>query len=178
MRIVKLGIICIVVLLVVSSGLSLLFPSHLRVTRSVNIGVLGKSEDSVRAAVMGVVTDLRTWEHWETFVKGGAANDRHYSEPSQGAGAWFKSGSLSIAETAVGIDSVHYHWELSTGKRFESGFYLFRMQRDSLTVQEWMDFRFRWYPWERLGILLYDKRLGPVLEESLAGLTDYVNKTP
>ena len=179
MRIIKLGIICIVVLFVVSTGLSLLFPSHLRVTRSVNVGMGGRKEpDSVKALLMRTIQDLHTWDKWEAFVQQTPADDRHYGQPAAGPGASFQSGKLKLAVTSVGVDSVHCHWELSSGKQFESGFYLFRMTSDSVTVQEWMDFHFRWYPWERLGILLYDKRLGPVLAESLGNLKGYVENSP
>ena len=81
--------------------------------------------------------------------------------------------------TGMSDDSVHCHWTLSGGKQFEAGYYLFVLNNtDSVTVQSWMDFHFRWYPWEKLGILVYDKQFGPLMEESLTDLKRFMEKSP
>jgi len=48
---------------------------------------------------------------------------------------------------------------------------------DSLTVQWWFELNLRWYPWEKLGVFVYDRKLGPVMEESLDSLKRYVENS-
>lgn len=38
------------------------------------------------------------------------------------------------------------------------------------TVQLYYDFHLKWYPWQKLGSIIYDKQLGPVMEKYLADL--------
>src|ERR1700754_1429488 len=44
------------------------------------------------------------------------------------------------------------------------------VNRDSLTVQWYFDLTFRWYPWEKMGAFVYDRKLGAAMEESLDSL--------
>lgn len=38
------------------------------------------------------------------------------------------------------------------------------------TVQLYYDFHLKWYPWQKLGSIIYDKQLGPVMEKWLVEL--------
>jgi hypothetical protein len=38
-----------------------------------------------------------------------------------------------------------------------------------------MDFKLRWYPWEKFSSLLLEKRYGPVMEQGLAKLKKSIN---
>jgi hypothetical protein len=170
MRFVKLILISALVFAGVLTALSFIFPSHLRVSRSINVAA---SREKVYAAL----SDLRSWDEWNEFIRSSSLTGKTWSSPSSGKGAFMRSDQLLLTMTGTGPDSVHLFWRQEKGRSFDGGFYIFRMQTDSLTIQGWMDFQFRWYPWEKLGILLYDKRLGPVLEESLAGLKRYVENS-
>ena len=170
MRYLKLLLISALVFIVALTALSLLFPSHLRVTRSINVA-------APREKIYAALSDLRAWEEWNEFIRSASLTGKTWSSPSAGKGAFMRSDQLLLTVTGTGPDSVHCYWRQQKGRNFDGGFYIFRMQPDSLTVQGFMDFHFRWYPWEKLGILLYDKRLGPVLEESLAGLKHYLENS-
>jgi hypothetical protein len=41
---------------------------------------------------------------------------------------------------------------------------------DSVTVQWYMDFHLRWYPWEKFGSLLLEKSHGARMEQGLTNL--------
>jgi len=170
MRIIKLILLSALVFACVLTALSLLFPSHLRVSRSINVAA---SHEKVYEAL----SDLRSWEAWNEFLRSSSLTGKTWSSPSSGKGAYMRSDQLLLTMTGIGPDSVHLYWRQEKGRNFDGGFYIFRMQTDSLTIQGWLDFQFRWYPWEKLSILLYEKRLGPVLEESLAGLKRYVENS-
>lgn len=167
MRFIKLIVISVIVLFGMLTALSLLFPSHLRVSRAINVA-------ASREKVYGAVNDLRTWDQWNQFIRTIPLTGRSFSDPSSGKGAALRSDQLQITIAGSSPDSVTLDWRQTRGKRFAGGFNLLQLRSDSLTVQWWFDFHFRWYPWEKMGSLVYDKKLGPIMEESLAGLKQYV----
>lgn len=170
MRFIKFILISVIALFIVLTAFSFLFPSQMRVGRSINIA-------APREKVMAAVGDLRAWTQWNTFITSTPLTGMFFSSPSSGKDAFLRSDELRITVLAAGADSVRLDWKQTRGKSFVEGFNLLQLQPDSLTVQCWMDFRFRWYPWEKLGLLVYEKKLGPVMEESLAGLKRYVENS-
>ncbi|MDO6431283.1 SRPBCC family protein [Flavitalea sp. BT771] len=171
MRIIKLLLISAIVLFGVMTALSLLFPSRLRLSRAVNIAV-------PREKVYAAIGDLRQWEEWNAFIRATPLTGKTYSSPATGKGAYLHADQLVLTLVTSAPDSVALDWRLSTGKHFEGGYNILQSGSDSITIQSWFDFHFRWYPWEKLGILVYDKQFGPLMEESLAGLKQYLEKTP
>ena len=169
MRIIKFLFISVLLLLVVLTALSFLFPSRLRLSRAINVGAPREKIDTT-------IGDLRQWEHWNRFVQATPLTGKTFSTPSSGIGAFLHSDQLSLTVTAAAPDSVALNWRLSNGKHFEGGYNVVQNGGDSITIQSWFDFHFRWYPWEKLGILVYDKNFGPVMEESLSGLKRYLEK--
>ncbi len=112
MKIIKLGIISIIVFSVMLLCFTAIMPSHVRISRAANI----------------------------------------YASPA----AVEKS-----LQQLKATDSFPYQWEI----------YPF----DTLaTVQLYYDFYLKWYPWEKLESIVYDKQLGPVMEKELAELKEAV----
>ena len=153
------------------TALSLLFPSHLRVMRVINVG-------APRDKVLTAIGDLRAWGQWNTFVASTPLTNKRWSSPPAGQGAWMSSDQMTIHETAADSDGIALSWDLKGGKRYPGGMAISpSLYPDSLTVQWWFDLSFRWYPWEKLGLFVYDRKLGPVMEESLTGLKRYVENS-
>jgi hypothetical protein len=171
MRFVKLLLLGGIALLVVMTAFSFLFPSHLRVGRTINIA-------APREKVYAAIGNLRAWQHWNEFTRSTPLTGRTFSNPSSGIGAYFRSDQLLLTITATAPDSVRLDWKQPKGKNFTEAYNLIQIQPDSLTVQWWFDFHFRWYPWEKLGLLIYDKKLGPIMEESLGELKRYIENSP
>ena len=170
MRFVKFLVLAIVTLFLMLTGLSLLFPSHLRVSRVINV-------TAPRGKVAAVIGDLRTWEEWNTFIHNTPLTNKHFSTPSKGKGAWLSSDQWTIRELAADSDGIALQWDLKGGKKYQGGFDLLSVNPDSLTVQWWFNLDFRWYPWEKLGVFVYDRKLGPVMEESLDSLKQFVENS-
>ena len=171
MRIIKFLFISVLVLLAVLTALSLLFPSRLRMSRAINVA-------APREKINAAVGDLRQWEHWNQFIRATALTHKTFSTPSSGPGAYLHSDQLILTVTAATPDSMALDWHLSNGKHFEGGFNILQNGGDSIVIQSWFDFHFRWYPWEKLGILVYDRNFGPGMEGSLSGLKQYLEKSP
>ena len=168
MRFVKFGILGLVALFAVLTALSLLLPSTFRVSRVVNVAA------SQRPEVYSAVSDLQAWKKWNDFVYGASLTNVRFSSPASGAGAYMQSDQLRIDEDQADSTGVLLHWDLVNGKHFAGGFQFLSVNPDSLTIQWWFEFHFRWYPWERLAVFVYDRKLGPVMEESLGTLRRFV----
>jgi hypothetical protein len=168
MRLIKFAFLGLVVLFLVLTALSLLFPSTIRIGRSVNIAA------SRRQEVYAAVSDFATWKKWNDFVYQSSLTNIRYSSPSAGAGASLRSDQLRIDETQADTAGVLMNWNIVNGKQFVGGFQFLSEFSDSITVRWWFEFHFRWYPWEKLGIFVYDRKFGPVMEESLGALQRFV----
>jgi hypothetical protein len=167
MKIVKFALLSLVVLFLVFTGLSFLFPSNLRVARVVNIA-------APKEKVFGAISDFRAWKDWNQFLRPNTLSNVRYSSPSAGKDAILEADELTIRETAADSDGIQLHWNLKGGKQVDGGFQFGSLHTDSLTVMWYFDLHFRWYPWEKMGIFVYDRKLGPIMEESLTGLKQFV----
>ena len=163
MRFIKLFFISIIVLFCVLMAISLTIPSHIRISRAINIG-------APMQKVFNAVNDLKAWDSWNHFTSQSSLTNKIFSDPSSGYGALMKADQLSIIITDSKPDSIKTNWDQLNAKRFDAGFNFYQLRPDSVTVQFYLDFHFKWYPWEKFTTLLYDKQLGPVMEESLSGL--------
>ena len=168
MRLIKFAMLGLVVLFAVLTAFSLLFPSDIRISRVVNVAA------SRRRETYTAVSDLQMWKKWNDFVYQSSLTNVRYSSPSAGAGALLWSDQLRIEEKRADTAGVLLNWDMAGGKKFVGGFQFLALNPDSLTVQWWFEFHFRWYPWEKLGIFVYDRKLGPVMEESLVALQRFV----
>src|ERR1700694_5019544 len=133
MRFVKLILISVIVLFAILTALSLVFPSHLRISRAINIG-------APKEKVYGVVNDLRTWDSWNKFISGTPLTHVVYSSPSAGKGAFLRSDQLLLTIRESSPDSIKLDWAQVRGKKWEGGFNFLQLSRDSLTVQWYFDF--------------------------------------
>lgn len=169
-RLIRFGIVALFVLFVVMTLLSLLFPSSLRVIRVVNIA-------ASRQKTLATVSDLRSWTQWNEFVNSPQLTHKAWSDPADGKGAWMRSDQLSVEETAVDTQRITLRWDLKGGKQYSGVIDVYQTFPDSVSVEWWFDLHFRWYPWEKLGVFIYDRKLGPAMEESLSELKRYVENT-
>ena len=164
MRFIKLGLISLVVLFTVIFLLSLLIPSHVRVSRAVDIN---GNEDSI----INQLIDMRQWKNWNTMVNDTAITNQDYDYKT------FRSDKLQIELRKTKADTILTVWRQSGGREFVSGF-TWHTSSGTTVVQWYFDFYLKWYPWEKFGSIIYDKQLGPAMERSLAGLKQRVEKMP
>ncbi len=157
MRLIRLIIISIVVLFLILLGISRFIPSHIRISRAVDINA---SKEKVFAAI----NDLKTWDKWNQFTETSSLTNKIYSDPSFGYAALMKSDQLSIVITDSKPDSIKTDWSQLNGKNFSGGFILLEGKPGNVAVQYYYDFYFKWYPWEKFSALIYDKQIGSLME--------------
>jgi hypothetical protein len=165
MRIIKLAIISIIVFSLLITGISLFFPSHIRISKAIDITT---NKDSL----MRQIGDATNWKNWypgadslpfffvEGKIKGIETDSLH-----------------GLVITAVN-DSAVLAMNVGPGsKKGESGWNIFPGHvPNRFTVQWYMDFHLRWYPWEKFSSLLLEKRYGLMMETGLGRLKAWLEK--
>ena len=167
MRFLKLVFISIIVLFIVVTFVFSLFPADIHLSRVISIQA---SHEKIAA----VVNDLNTWKDWNTLVSGNSSPSDSVSNPSSGEGAFIERGPMRIIITRSSMDTIATHWEQKGNKQFNGGFAISEAERSGTYVEWYFDFHFRWYPWEKLGSIFYDKQIGPLMEKSLVNLKSYI----
>jgi hypothetical protein len=164
MKLLKLGLISLVIMFLLVLGISFLFPSHIRISRAVNINI---PKDSA----LILVANMRTWENWNEFTINPSVTSKKYTDNS------FTSDQLQVMRQEVRGDTVTISWKQHTGRTTEGGFTFY--STGSVTVVQWyFDFHLHWYPWEKFSSLLFESQLGVPMEKSLNKLKDYLEPKP
>jgi hypothetical protein len=169
MRYLKLIFISIIVLSLLITGLSLLFPPHLHIARNINISATREKIDSV-------IRDMNSWPQWNHFLDDSLLTNKHILPDSNAM--VLVSDQVTVTEKRDSLGGILLLWKQPGGKEFTGGFKFMKLHEDEMTVQWYFDFTFRWYPWEKFSSLLYDKQMQPIIEKSLADLKRLVENNP
>jgi hypothetical protein len=151
MRIFKLIIISFIAFSVLAMLFSLLIPSTVRISRAVDI----RSE---KVKLLPYLNKIENWPAWNDYAKD-------------------SSGRFRFHLLAVNDSTVLSKWDAG-GKSFDNGLVIYDSKSGILTVQWYFDFHLKWYPWEKIGSIVFDKQMGPKMEESLDQLKQLVESNP
>ena len=162
MKLIKLGLISLLVFFLMVFIMSLLIPSHVRISRAINITA---QKDSIRS----FVTDLRKWENWNVLIMNPEVTGKQYSDGQ------FNSDQLQVIRQSVTGDTMTFSWKQHNGRSGNGGF-TFHMSNNITVAQWYFDFHLKWYPWEKFSSLLLENQVGPPMEKSLANLRDLMEK--
>lgn len=151
MRLIKLLVISIVFFFLLLTAFTSLIPSTVRISRAVDI--LGTKEQ-----VLPYLREEQRWPEWNR---------------------WFQDSAVAIdVQFRQQTDSsLQFQWGAGD-RQFSSNFMLYEVREGTTTVQWYFEFELAWYPWEKLGSIVYDKQMGPVMEESLGNLRKLVESNP
>jgi len=146
-RLVKLALISIVFLFVVVTAISLLIPSHIRISKAINIH--GKKD-----SIFALIGDTGRWKQWHpAFIQ----NDSTPTFPS-----------IRIIEKIQNDTEVVMRLQQLGKPEVINGWKIYRYSNmDSLTLQWYMDFHLKWYPWKKFGSLFFENTYGVMMEQGL-----------
>jgi len=158
MRLVKLGLISLLMFALLLTLISFFFPSHVRISKAINIAA---SRDTV-------LSRIHKPEQW---MPGYDTAGLWGYEPSLATPSARQNTARLVVENGLKFTSdasprVTYGWNLMSD-----------LYPDSVTVQAYMDFKIRWYPWEKFSSLLFENRYGRFLERELAVLKQITEET-
>jgi hypothetical protein len=163
MKLVRLLLLSLGFLFLLITGISLFIPSHVRISRATNI----MAEND---RVWQQVDDMRTWPNWNPFFTNVDEAAVYYTDSSNGKPSSMKVSNTSISFIVVTPAErvVKMHTD---NKSFRNGWKcISHSSSDSTTLQWYMDFDLRWYPWEKFASLLFDQSYGSRMEEGLGNL--------
>jgi hypothetical protein len=164
MHYVRLIVISFIILLLLITGISLLIPQHMRISRTVSIAA---PKDSVLAQIR----DAAKWKNWypgldtlkpymaDGKIKGAIFDDSDPSHPVYIAITEEKENEVLATFVPRKVNSVVNGWSVAEGAT-----------PGTTTLQWYMNFHLRWYPWEKFASLTLEKIYGPPMEEGLANL--------
>ncbi|HWB24486.1 MAG TPA: SRPBCC family protein [Chitinophagaceae bacterium] len=155
MRIIKLGIISIIVFFMLFTIIGSLFPSDILVIRSTDIN---RPVDSVSA----YVNDFSKWNDWMEGAKTGEL--KVFAKDSTHA----VFGNTIMTLTNKTDSSWRYEW--SQGGSTQSSSITIVPVGGGCKVQWEYQQHLPWYPWAKLASVMNDKIIGTAIEENLANL--------
>jgi hypothetical protein len=156
MRIIKLGIISFVVLFVIVTLISFLLPSHIRISKAIN---LPNKKDSI----LSLIANQDQWPRWHpayansTSAKEMAIIKKTYPEQT---------------------DSTYViQLQLADRKPVVNGWQVFGSPTsDSLTLQWYMDFKLGWLPWQKFSSLFFEPTYGSLMQKGLTNIKMLLEK--
>lgn len=162
MKLIRFGLISIVVMFAVASLIGILLPSHVLVSRAININA---SKDSV----MTYVKDIEQWKWWIDGMR----------DPSviihSSSNADLNGTKVDI--TQVTDSTVVTSWLTKHGNLQIATIRLIGNNPQNITVVQWQfEEKLKWYPWERLGSMMNDKIMGTMMETNLNNLKKVLEK--
>jgi Polyketide cyclase / dehydrase and lipid transport len=170
MRLIKLALISFIFLFLLITGISLFFPSHIRISKAINIKA-GKD------SIMAQISDAAKWKNWypgldtakllyvEGKVKGVILGNSDSLHPVYIIITGEKQDEINAQLISKKLRPVINGWKTIS---YPAG--------DSITLQWYMDFDLRWYPWEKFGSLLLEQSYGTKMERGLLNLRKLVQQ--
>jgi hypothetical protein len=168
MRVIKLALLSFFFLFILITLISLFIPSSVRISRAINVYSNPKN-------VLDPVKNIHQWPNWYPGLKTISPNEINFKR---------KAGKpvMLIPGSTVIIQTINEHQVLADlvgakGKKIQNGFNaITHPQTDSITLQWYMDFNLKWYPWEKFGSMLYEKMYGTNMEQGLTNLKELTER--
>ena len=162
---IKLVVLSIIFIFLLMTGISLFIPSHIRISKAIDIR-------APKDAVFQQISNPANWKAWYP----GADRAGLYRENDS------IKGIMTDAQHALMIrsltDSTVFTSNPGSGSgQTASGWNIYEIPgTDRITVQWFMDFQLRWYPWEKFSGLMFETRYGPSMEQGLSKLKSTLEK--
>lgn len=155
-RLIKLGVLSVFFLFLVVTAISLLIPPEIRISKAINIS--GPPD-----SIFSLISDTSKWKQWHpAFIP----NDSLEVFPA-----------VHIVKRSQNDSEIVMHLQQKGKPEVINGWKLYSYNNvDSLTLQWYMDFHLKWYPWKKFGSLFFEKTYGVMMEQGLAGLKNRVEK--
>jgi Polyketide cyclase / dehydrase and lipid transport len=160
MKLIKLALISFFLLFLVILVISLFIPSDLRISRAKDISVY-------RDTAIQYMGNPATWKQWFP----GMEKQALLFIGGQPKGLVLDEGRKrflvidTVAANAVRAEYKGLSKTVTTGWLVQND-----KGEKQLTIQWYMDFKLKWYPWEKFASLLFEKNYGAMMEQGLEKL--------
>jgi hypothetical protein len=166
MRILRFMIISLLVIFFITTIISLFIPSHVRIYKAIQINA---SKDSV----MDQISNAALWKNWYP----GADSSNFFYENNSIRGLILNERKKQyIIITERKQDEVTAEYVLPN-KKIPTGWLIAANPgANSVTIQWYMDFHLRWYPWEKFSSIMFERIYHPQLQQGLDNLKRFLEK--
>ena len=151
MRILKLAILSFVFLFIVLTGITLLIPADIRLSKVVSI-------QAPKDSIFNLIKNKEEWPRW------------HPSFPNR------NEVNLTNVKTTVLSESdslLVMQWQAGNSKPINNHWQLHRMgEGNDFTLQWFINFHSAWYPWQKLKSLFYENNYGKMMEQGLKNIKE------
>jgi len=170
MNFIKAFLVGAIGLFVFITILSLLIPSHPKVTRVVVINSTSKEK------IMAQVADVANWKNWHPFFFFFFFKIS-FGKTTSGEGGrcetFYNNKTTHVAITKVDSNGVSFDIKQAGENDISNQIFITPMQQQ--TRIDWVaTTHLHWYPWEKFYAIFIDKLTGPGYETALNGLRQYV----
>jgi hypothetical protein len=156
MKLIKLAGISIVLLFLLVTGISLLMPSTVLVSRAINVA-------APKDSILSYVNNVQQWTNWIEGMKNPEVKiyDSIYAD---------LAGTI-VNITKITDSGIISTWRSKNGNEQTATFHLITAPTQNLTIVQWQfEQKLHWYPWEKFGSIMNDKILGTMMEKNLNNL--------
>ncbi len=153
------------ILFLLVTGITFFIPSNIRISRAVNI-------NANAGTIIAQINDIRNWKNWYPGFDT-LALEKPIEENGKVTFAEVKGSQISLVQDSVnhlmatlskaGSQKTNMGWQV-----------IEHAGSDLVTVQWYIDFKLKWYPWEKFSSLSFEARYGSMLENGLAGLKSFL----
>ena len=157
----RLIIASLLVFSIVILFLFALFPSSISVSRVVQINL-------AKEKIMKEISDLREWQKWNVLINLPVQTGDLKNVSVRTDSNLIVMNNMRIQLLKSSQDSIITRWQ--NRNRYFMGNFTFTQINGGVIVQWTLQFHIRWYPWEKLASMFYEKELGPRMEQSLINL--------
>ncbi len=170
MKIIRLLVLSVIVIFLIITGISLLIPSHVRISRATNIRARANE-------VWLQVDDMNSWREWNPFFSNVLPSQIQYNDAKENQPASMKIDGTLIKLKEKKPDERIFVMDTKGKKTVINGWkFINNAVGDSSTLQWYIDFNLRWYPWEKFASLLFERSYGARLEEGLRNIKKTLEK--
>lgn len=167
MRVFRFIVLSFIIFFSLVTGLSLSLPSHVRVSRAIDIS----------APAARIHTTIAGPENWRNWMPGAESSVLVYQDSAVN-GIQMANGHVLLL-TSVTDSTVQVTGKESSSIEASAGWNILGRGEDSFhTLQWYMDFYFDWYPWEKFASLLLESRYGANMEKGLQQLKIQCEQQP
>jgi hypothetical protein len=159
MKLIKLGIISVVILFSIITLIGLLFPSKIIVSRTTEI--IQKSD-----TIFALTKDLYGWQKWVKSLQ-----NQHINSSTQTT-----LGKSTIIITSSSPQKICGKWVEKNGD--EQLITISIIPSQNISIVNWQfEEKIKWYPWARLSSMINESVIGNMMEGNLAALKQVAEKS-
>lgn len=175
MRFIKMFLFVVTGLAIMLTIIGLIIPSNVKISR----GIIVQAHSIKVYQQLSNVKDWGKWMPWVTANEGALVQT---SPLTNQPGSFFKwkglnhnnSGTITLLSRSPNLITTKY--ELNGMNNSEGGFRIRSLPNNlsQCEVQWFMEYKLKWYPWERFYGIFIDHIIGPSFDKGLQELKNYL----